>query len=78
VSAWLPPAFFLVAFMCFMGALITGSRLGPERIGTPPTQRQFWTGWIPGEFTPRGQQLRRRMTGFVLLGVILVAAAILI
>jgi hypothetical protein len=68
----------LAALICFVGALLTGARLGSERIGPTPTRRQFWTGWIPGEFTPRGQQLRRRIGGLAVVGAILLASAILL
>jgi hypothetical protein len=78
VRAWIPPVLFLAAFVCFVGILVLATRLGSERIGPAPTRRQFWTGWIPGEFTPHGQQLRRRINGLGLVGALLLACAILL
>src|SRR5687768_8679514 len=52
-------------------------KLGPERL-VPPTKRQFWTAWIPGEFTARGRRLRRRITLLGLAGAILLGSALVV
>jgi hypothetical protein len=77
MNVWLAPALFLAAFVCFVTALLIGTKLGAERL-VAPTKRQFWTGWIPGEFTPRGQRLRRRIGVLGLVGGILLASALLV
>jgi hypothetical protein len=78
MSVWLPPVFFLAAFVCYLGALLTGIRLGPERIGAAPTPRQFWTAWIPGEFTARGRKLRQRVGLLTVAGTVLWALALVL
>jgi hypothetical protein len=77
MKVWLSPALFLAAFVGFLMALLTGTKLGPERM-VPPTKRQFWTAWIPGEFTARGQRLRRRITLLGLAGAILLGSALVV
>lgn len=78
MTKWIPSILFFAAFLCFIVALFMGTKLGSERVGTAPTRRQFMTGWIPGEFTSRGKQLRRRVNRVALLGTILLASAILL
>jgi hypothetical protein len=74
MSVWLAPVLFFASSLCFLAALLTGIKLGPERLSAP-TKRQFWT-WIPGEFTPRGQRLRRRVTLLQIVGALLLVSAL--
>jgi hypothetical protein len=74
----LQAAVFFAGFLCFSAALLTSARLHRERIGALPSRRELLTSWIPGEFTPRGQQLRRRMGLLMLFGTILLAGGLVI
>jgi hypothetical protein len=60
---------------CFVRFFLLAPRLAPERIA-PPSRREFWTAWLPGEFTPAGQRLRLRMTRLFLVGWILLMLGI--
>ena len=78
MGVWLQLALFLAAFWCFLTAMLAGRKLGPERIGAPPTPRQSWTAWIPGEFTPRGRQLRQHIGRLMLGGTLLLASGLVL
>ncbi len=68
---------YLVAALCFLDLFRLGSKLGAERIGSV-TQRQFWTMWMPGGFTAKGQALRRRINTRFLLGAIFLVAGLVL
>ena len=68
---------FLAAVLCCLDFFRLGSKLGSERIG-PITQRQFWTMWMPGEFTAKGQLLRRRINTRFVLGAVFLLAGLLL
>jgi hypothetical protein len=65
----------LLSILCFLvgagtciRALTLFPRLGRERTGSSPSGRSFWTGWMPGEFTPEGQRIRGRINRLLVLG----------
>jgi hypothetical protein len=57
---------------CFIRLLVLAPRLAGHRIGVP-TKRQFWTSWLPGDFTPEGELLRGKITRSFIVGWIFLA-----
>ena len=76
-NPFLAMGLFLGAIGCFVGAIVLMMRLGRERLEPPSTRRQFWTGWMPGEFTPAGVRLRKRITTLFIAGWALSIAGLL-
>jgi hypothetical protein len=68
---------YVAAALCFIRVFWLAARLAPERT-VAPTPREFWTGWIPGEFTPAGARLRQRITVMCILGVVFLAAGFVV
>ena len=66
---------YALAMLAFVRVFLLTKRLGAERIA-PPTEREFRTGWLPRTFTPKGQQIRQRITAMAVLGVVFLAAAV--
>jgi len=73
------------AFACFVAGTVAFIRffllvptLKRERIGEPTTKLQDWFPWLPGNFTPAGQRVRRQMTALLILGWILLIAGLVL
>ena len=67
-----------IAFGCFVAGAVAFLRffwlslsLRNERIGEPESKLQSWLPWLPGKFTSRGVQIRRRMNALLVGGWIL-------
>ena len=65
----------MVAFVRFF---YLAGKLKHERIGEPTSRAQSWFPWLPGQFTPAGQRIRRRMNGLMILGWIFLIAGLAI
>ena len=70
-----------IAFGCYVAGAVAFLRffwlalsLRRERVGEPASRLYAWFPWLPGEFTARGRQLRRRMNGLLLLGWLFLVA----
>lgn len=68
---------FIAAIFCFVRFFWLTRRLTPERINVP-SEAEFRTGWIPGEFTPKGMRIRRQMKTLVVLGFVFLATGVLL
>ena len=68
---------YVAAALCFVRVFWLATHLAAERI-VAPTPREFWTGWIPGEYTPAGARLRQRITMLFILGLVFMAAGFMV
>ena len=68
---------FVVGALAIIRAFLLSTRLSSQRVRVP-TQREFWTGWIPGDFTPEGQRLRARITRLFLLSLAMLVVGLLL
>lgn len=73
----LPILCYLLAAATFVAMSIVGRGLVAERV-REPSRREFWTRWIPGDFTPAGRRLRRKVTVLFFLGLAFLVAGFLI
>jgi hypothetical protein len=74
-----------LAFGCFaVGAAVfcrffyLAPRLRSERIDPSPTRLQRWLPWMPGQFTPAGEQLYKQMNRLMWIGWVLLLAGIVL
>ncbi len=64
-----------VVFACYVSGAVAFTRffllavrLKKERVGPPASKAHEWFPWLPGQFTPTGQRMRRQMTMLMVLG----------
>ncbi len=66
---------YLLALLSVVGGLRLVGPLWAERV-RPATTRGFRARWIPSEFTPAGQRLRRRITAFLVMALVFLALGV--
>jgi hypothetical protein len=75
----------LISSLCYLAgaafclrSLFLFPRLGKQRVESPARQKTGWAGWMAGEFTEEGRQIRRKINVSLIVGWALLLAGMLL
>jgi hypothetical protein len=78
MSASMAFACFVAGAAAFLRFFYLAFRLNRERVGPPASKLQRLFPWLPGQFTPAGEKLRKQMNVLLGLGWIFLVAGLVL